>query len=431
MGERFLEFLRQMLRGGLWYVLALFNGYVIYRLAAPFLSVRKKWWWRAILVLLLAGSSGMVIWVGDPNLLYTLPVFLAVFFLCTRGDRVGRLAMCLICFCLVMSVCALLDTYLGNLDNYDVLTRLARPVMFGGLYLLLRRRLPAEPVTLSPRLWRLTLGLAAMPFCALAAVVLLTYTKYDSPAAYTQAMNLGLVVLPFVLLTSVVLLFAVLILADHERLEQASRLASVREVYYQGLRQQERQVRTLRHDLRNHLTVVRGRLEQGDTAGALSYLEELSGSPALSGTRRICENETANAVLTAKSEAMRQAGLTPDFAVSLPEALPLSDTDLAALLGNALDNAMEAAVRTEDKTVTVRCRVQKGLFMLRVDNALAGPLAADLPTTKADKTAHGLGLPGMREIAGRCGGTLEAGARNGRFQLLVCIPVENRPPVSG
>ena len=136
-------------------------------------------------------------------------------------------------------------------------------------------------------------------------------------------------------------------------------------------------------------------------------------------------------MLAAKSEAMRQAGLTPDFAVSLPEALPLSDTDLAALLGNALDNAMEAAVRTEDKTVTVRCRVQKGLFMLRVDNALAGPLAADLPTTKADKTAHGLGLPGMREIAGRCGGTLEAGARNGRFQLLVCIPVENRPPVSG
>ena len=169
------------------------------------------------------------------------------------------------------------------------------------------------------------------------------------------------------LLTSVVLLFAVLILADHERLEQASRLASVREVYYQGLRQQEQQVRTLRQTS-GTLTVVRDGWSRG-YGGALSYLEELSGSPALSGTRRICENETANAVLTAKSGAMRQAGLTPDFAVSLPEALPLSDTDLAALLGNALDNAMEAAVRTEDKTVTVRCRVQKGLFMLRVDNA--------------------------------------------------------------
>lgn len=424
MGERFLEFLRQLMQGGLWYVLALFNGYALCRLTVPFLSVRKRWWWQGILLLLFAGSSGMVIWVGDPNLLYTLPVFLAVFFLCTRGDRMGRLAMCLIVFCLVMSVCALLDTYLGNLDNYDVLTRLARPVVFGGLYLLLRRRLPAEPVTLSPQLWRLTLGLAAMPFCALAAVVLLTYTKYDSQAAYVQAMNLGLVVLPFVLLTSVMLLRAVLVLSDHERLERASQLASVREVYYQGLRQQERQVRTLRHDLRNHLTVVRGRLEQGDTAGALSYLEELSGSPALSGARRICENDTANAVLTAKAEAMRQAGLTLDFAVALPERLPLSDLDLTALLGNALDNAMEAAVRAEEKTVSVRCRVQKGLFMLRVENALGDAVAPDLATTKADKTAHGLGLPGMREIAARCGGTLEAGVKARRFELVVCIPVQ-------
>lgn len=422
MGERFLEFLRQLLQSGLWYLFSLFNGYVLFRLTVPFLSLRKKWWWRAILLLLFAGSS-MVIWVGDPNLLYTLPVFLAVFFLCTQGNRTGRLAMCLVFFCLVMSVCALLDTYLGNLDNYDVLTRLARPVVFGGLYLLLRRRLPVEPVTLSPRLWRLTLGLAAMPFCALAAVVLLTYTKYDSPAAYVQAMNLGLVVLPFVLLTSVMLLRAVLVLSDHERLEQASQLASVREVYYQGLRQQERQVRTLRHDLRNHLTVIRGRLEQGDTAGALSYLEELSGSPALSGARRICENDTANAVLTAKAETMRQAGLTPDFAVALPEQLPLSDLDLTALLGNALDNATEAAVQAENKTVSVRCRVQKGLFMLRVENALGGTVAPDLATTKADKIAHGLGLPGMREIAARYGGTLEAGVKAGRFELVVCIPI--------
>lgn len=424
MGERFWEFLRQLLQGGLWYLLSLFNGYVIYRLSVPFLSVRRNWWRRTVLLLLFAGSSGMVIWVGDPNLLYTLPVFLAVFFLCTQGNRTGRLTMCLVFFCLVMSVCALLDTYLGTLDNYDVLTRLARPVVFGGMYLLLRRRLPAEPVTLSPRLWRLMLGLSIMPFCALTAVVLLTYTKYDSPTAYTQAMNLGLVVLPFVLLTSVMLLRAVLVLSDHEKLEQASQLASVREVYYQGLRQQERQVRTLRHDLRNHLTVVRGRLEQGDTAGALSYLEELSGSPALSGTRRICENDTANAVLTAKAEAMRQTGLTPDFAVSLPEQLPLSDLDLTALLGNALDNAMEAAVRAEDKTVSVRCRVQKGLFMLRVENSLAGPIAPTLTTTKADKTAHGLGLPGMREIAERYSGTLEAGGKAGRFELVACIPVQ-------
>ena len=72
------------------------------------------------------------------------------------------------------------------------------------------------------------------------------------------------------------LLLAILILADHERLEQAGRLAGLREVYYQGLRQQETQVRRLRHDLRNHLTAVRGLLEQGDEQGAIRYLDQMA-----------------------------------------------------------------------------------------------------------------------------------------------------------
>lgn len=422
MGVRFLEWITQLVSNGAWVALILCNGWLIDRLARPFLPVRGKGW-GILLLLLFAGSSSMVIWVGDPNLLYTLPFFLAAFFVCTRGDRIGRLTMCLIFFCLVMSVCAMLDTYLQYAQGYDVLTRLLRPVVFGGLYLALRHRLPQEPVVLTAGLWRLMLGLAAMPFCALAAVVLLTYTEYDSPAAHAQAMHLGMVVLPFVLLTAVLLLRAVLVLADHEKLEQANRLASVREVYYQGLQRQAQQVRTLRHDLRNHMTVIRARLEQGDSDGALCYLDALSASAALQGATRICENEIANAVLTAKAEAMRQTGITPDFAVALPVSLPLSDIDLCALLGNALDNAMEAAAQAEHRTVSVRCKVQKGLFMLRVENALAGEVRPDLSTTKADPSAHGLGLPSMREIASRNGGTLQTGVQDGKFALLICIPV--------
>ena len=90
----------------------------------------------------------MVIWIGDPNLLYTLPAFFALFLLSTRGDpdRAGW-AVCIILFCLEMSVCALLDTYVERINRnalYDVLVRLARPLVFGPLWLLLRRRLPGS-----------------------------------------------------------------------------------------------------------------------------------------------------------------------------------------------------------------------------------------------------------------------------------------------
>lgn len=411
---------------GLWWIDILANGFFLYRLCWPFVMFRKGGLWKAVFLLTLAFSSGMVIWIGDPNLLYTLPIYFLLFFLCTRGDWVGRLTVCVVFFCLEMSVCALVDTYVQAVDTdrlYDLLVRLLRTAIFGAFWLLLRRRFPAEQVHLTRRLWQVVLGLAVMPLCALIAVVLLTFQKYESAAVNTLALNQGLLVLPFVLVTSLVLLVAILILADHERLERASQLAGLREVYYQGLQQQERQVRQLRHDMRNHLTVVQGLLERGDTQGAVGYLEQMAGSQALQGVRRFCENESANVVLSAKAEAMEQAGITADFAVSLPKDLPVADTDLAALLGNALDNAIEGVQNAAVKKITLRCRVDKGLLMLRLENPVGGEVNPDLSTTKAEKFSHGFGIPGMREIAKRYHGTLDADVKDDCFILFICLMI--------
>ena len=192
------------------------------------------------------------------------------------------------------------------------------------------------------------------------------------------------------------------------------------------MQREQRQLRTLRHDLRNHLTVVLGLLEQGEAERAEGYIQELSGSPALGRSLRLCENETANAVLAAKLQTMEQTGLTGRFSVTLPQVLPIAAPDLCALLGNALDNAMEAAEQAQDKEIDLRCRVEKGLFMLRVENAVEAPLDPALPTTKADKSAHGFGLAGMREIAQRYGGSLETRAQGGRFELVACLPVKGQ-----
>ncbi len=430
--SRMAEYILLYLRHWSWLLLILASGFFLFRLLSAFLPVKPRRGWRAGLVVFLGVVSGQIIWLGDPNLLFALLAFVPALMLASRGDRAGRLAVTVIFFCLIMPVCAVLDSYCAPImahfkldDVYYYSEKFIRLAVWGGLYLGTRKRLPETPPRLSPRFWRLVLLLAAMPFSALLAVVLLTFEGGigTNSAAHSLTMNLGVVVLPFVFLTALVLLYAILVLEGHERLEQADKLASLRESYYQGLRREERQVRTLRHDLRNHLTALRGLLDTGEADKALQYIDQLADSPALRGGKRLCENDAANAVLSAKAEAMGRAGLRPDFAVSLPKRLPLGDADLCALLGNALDNAMEAAERAADKTVLLRCRAEKGLFMLRVENAYAGELAADLATTKADKAAHGFGLMGMREIAERLGGSLETRAGGGRFELVVCLPL--------
>ena len=431
---RIAEYILFSLRHWFWFLLVLASGFFLFRLVSAFLPVKPRRGWRVGLTVFLGVISGQIIWLGDPNLLFTLLAFVPALLLASKGDRTGRLVVTLIFFCLIMPVNAALDTYYAPImahygldDVYYYSEKFIRAGVWGLLYLAARKRLPEKPPRLSSRFWKLALLLTAMPFSALLAVVLLTFEGGigTNSAAHSLTMNLGVVVLPFVLLTSLALLYAILVLEDHQRLEQADKLASLRESYYQNLQREDRQVRTLRHDLRNHLTVVQGLLEQGETERASRYLGEIAASPAMGGRRKLCENETANVVLAAKAEAMEQMGLTGDFAVSLPRELSMADTDLCALLGNALDNAMEAAVQTVDRRITVRCRTEKGLFMLRVENAVAGEVRPDLATTKADKSAHGFGLAGMREIAQRCGGSLETRVQGGRFELVACIPLES------
>nr|WP_325179833.1 GHKL domain-containing protein [uncultured Oscillibacter sp.] len=428
------EFVMVCLQNWPWFLLGLASGFFLFRLLSAFLPVKPRQGWRIGLIFFLTIVSGQIIWLGDTNLLFTLLAFVPLLMLASKGDKVGRLAVTVIFFCLIMPVNAVLDTYYApalahfELDNvYYFTDKFIRPGVWGLLYLGTRKHLPEKPPQLSPRFWNLVLLLAAMPFSSLLAVVLLPLLQsdyiYSDFLLHGLIMNLGVAVLPFIFLTSLALLYAILVLEKHQRLEEADKLASLRESYYQGLRREERQVRTLRHDLRNHLTALRGLVELGEDERALQYMDQLADSPALRGGKRLCENDAANAVLSAKAEAMGRSGLTADFSVSLPKALPLAEVDLCALLGNAADNAMEAAERAEDKTVLLRCRAEKGLFMLRVENAYAGDLSPDLATTKADKSSHGFGLAGMREIAERLGGSLETRAGGGRFQLVVCLPL--------
>ena len=307
-------------------------GAPAFLLCRPFADLRGRRWQKALMLVGLGYMGSLPIWVGDPNLLYALPVFLAAFLLCTRGDLAGRLAVGVILFCLIMSLNALIDNYAAEAlrggFTRDAFSLLLRAAALAGIWLALKKRLPEQPVSLSPRLWRLVLGLAAMPLCSLAAVVLLTGGAEPSPQVDGLALKMGLAVLPVALVTSVLLLFAILVLAEHETLEQARRLASLREAYYQALRARESQVRQLRHDLRNHLSVLGGLMEQKRWAEACAYLDELGRQEGLQGPVRFCENEAANVVLAVKAAELEQAGVRADFKAQLPSSLPLSDTDL-------------------------------------------------------------------------------------------------------
>ena len=126
--------------------------------------------------------------------------------------------------------------------------------------------------------------------------------------------------------------------------------------------------------------------------------------------------------------AFEKAGVELSVMADGEALASMSPTDLYALFGNALDNALEAARKVEEgrgRYISVVVRRAAGMVVVHVENSFAGeaPTFVDgLPqTTKADRANHGFGTLSVRRIAERYGGTATMACQGQVFTLDVLL----------
>ncbi len=365
-------------------------------LTSHFLTPKPGKWRFALRCMAFLIAIYAVIFIADPiNILYTFPFFaLGIFKLYTENWQ-AKLAMIFVLYPFIMSVNALID----NIPLLFYLSYLWRLIFWAVFWLIARRLLTKTRYSLSPHLWQLVAALACLPMCAVFSIIMFSEDRVNySTADYTLTVQQGYIVigffiLPFVLFCSLVLLYSITVLHRHEQIEQENQLYQMRALYWKNIEQDQLQIRRLRHDMANHLTALSGFLDTGDTEQAKEYLHGLQNTASVQA-KQYCRHPAANAVLSAKAAAAEATGLMLEISADLPEKLPLSNLDIAALIGNAADNALEAAQSAADKHITLQVKVYKGVFMLRVQNAYGAPRKqADgaFLTTKPDTRAHGFG----------------------------------------
>ena len=114
----------------------------------------------------------------------------------------------------------------------------------------------------------------------------------------------------------------------------------------------------------------------------------------------------------------------------------INTVDLYAILGNALDNAIEAVEKfkhTEKRQIDVLIYRQQKFLVMNIINPLKGELIyeEELPvTTKEDRQYHGFGLKSMRYLVKKYDGFLTVGTEDGCFSLKILIPIPSEKNVS-
>lgn len=202
--------------------------------------------------------------------------------------------------------------------------------------------------------------------------------------------------------------------------------------HYQALENQHKELRHIRHDMKNHVISLMGLLEDHRVNAAQAYLSRLSEKSGLLADYATTGNPVADAILYVKGQEAREHGI--DFQCDLhgPGLSGIADFDLSVMLGNALDNAIEACNRIKQpdrqKFVRIQTGAAKHFFILEIRNSMeyARDPSAVLLTRKVPAAWHGMGMAGMKAMVEKYRGTMNIELQPGVFCLSLMLPLANR-----
>lgn len=214
-----------------------------------------------------------------------------------------------------------------------------------------------------------------------------------------------------------------------QKIAHAEQLLKLEERHYDQLSNQMEDARRIRHDLRQHLRVIRTLLDQGDADATIAYLKQYTQTvqPLLMKPVAFFQVPIADALIAYYWSAAQKRGA--DFKVNgqihnLPQSVYV---DFCSILGNLLENALEALDRQEanqPKWIHVRCNIHQKKLMIEVVNSNSSPVQQKEHRFQSTKrNSPGTGTLSVSIIAQQYGGFASFSHEEDHFTAQVLLPL--------
>ncbi len=187
------------------------------------------------------------------------------------------------------------------------------------------------------------------------------------------------------------------------------------------------------HDFHNHIGVLRQLLSHSKSAEAMRYLDELQ-MPMQEMTDTVWTgDETVDYLINSKAATAKEHGIHYQVQVEFPRHTNLRSADLCAILGNLLDNALEAARQVpapEQRFVRLVIRRINQMLVIKTENSYTtAPIEKNgaLKTSKEENGLHGWGLKSAQTAAEKYDGMIQTSYSNDVFQAVATLSFQSVP----
>lgn len=205
--------------------------------------------------------------------------------------------------------------------------------------------------------------------------------------------------------------------------EAARQQLELQKNYYLDMMERQEETRTLWHDIKKYMATMETLAAATESKEANAYLEQLKS--AFSGIDNVFDtgNKLIDSILTYAMKKARDAGvaLRPEIWVNCELSFPAAD--LFVIMGNTLDNAIEACCQLEDsksRIITVLLRQQNHVLLYEISN----PYNASAPQKSGN--IHGYGLKNVSACVERNNSSILITKSNGVFTVTAHLNLDDK-----
>lgn len=210
--------------------------------------------------------------------------------------------------------------------------------------------------------------------------------------------------------------------------EQACLMEQEKEYYQREAamtRQKQEFLRQFQHDLKNRLQVLNEIARRGNMVELEDYLWEIEGKYKEQELFSNTGNLIIDSIINCKLQDAAEKGIQVEASIALPAALEVKTDDMVVILGNLLDNAIEACERTDSaRYIRLSMNYEKGCVMVSVKNSFDQIVCADqgeLATRKKDRALHGLGIKSVKNTVEKYCGIAEFTSAGAEFSADILL----------
>ena len=186
---------------------------------------------------------------------------------------------------------------------------------------------------------------------------------------------------------------------------------------YKILEKNEKELHILRHDILKHMSVIKEMLDAGNKEAASRYVDDINNIVLKNTSISRTGNIVIDSILNTENEKAVALGIKYDVKLNISEDINVSSVDLSRILYNAIDNAIEACEKVDEKYILVSITSDEKKLKIIIENTSPHVDIKNnkIKTTKSDNIRHGYGLKSIKNSLRNNDGLLSLNYKNGIF----------------